>query len=158
MDADAWKILIGAIAVTTSGLGGQWLAGRNSRLTADAIHKQELNRWSLDLKYKTYLVLVEQFESSFAYLARASRGDASALSDASGSVMGVKATEVRLVGSLAVRRMANEVDASFREWYQFLREQANLPSEKVDALRESNQLKFQSLVNQVRKEIGAIDN
>lgn len=157
MDQEALKLVIGAIAVIASGLGGQWLAGRNNRLHADAAHEREKEQWSRDLKYQTYLDLIEQFETSHMYLSRASRGDSSAIEPAKKSVNGIKATALRLVGSKAVRELANELDLSVRQWLAVMNTRADLPSEESHALREANLEKFQRLVSQVRVELGSID-
>ena len=46
------------------GLGGQYLAGR-TQFICRLLHDHESKRWARDLKYTTYLDLVEQFETSF---------------------------------------------------------------------------------------------
>lgn len=92
------KILIGAVAVISSGLVGQWLAGRNGRLSAVATHERDKQTWATDLKYQTYLSLIEQFEVSFGRLTRATSGEAKALSQAWTSINGLKATPLRIVG------------------------------------------------------------
>jgi hypothetical protein len=153
MDADAWKILIGAIAVVTSGLGGQWLAGRNNRLNAEANHERELAKWATDLKYETYLNIVQQFETLFRLLTRASRGEEKDLPKAFAVMNNLKATSLRLVGSKEVRDMANDLDATVREWYENIRLN-KLEADEVEAVRSRNLAKFQALVDQVRIELG----
>ncbi|MET3351377.1 UNVERIFIED_ORG: hypothetical protein ABID57_003084 [Arthrobacter sp. UYEF1] len=153
MDAEAWKILIGAVAVVASGLGGQWLAGRNNRINAETTHERELNKWATDLKYETYLNLIQQFESIFRLLTRASRGEEKDLPRALAIMNNLKATSLRIVGSKEVRDMANDLDMIVRQWYDDIRLN-KLEGEEVEAARSKNLAKFQSLVDRVRVELG----
>jgi hypothetical protein len=153
MDSEAWKILIGAVAVVASGLGGQWLAGRNNRINAEANHERESNKWATDLKYETYLHLVQQFESIFRLLTGASRGEEKDLPKALAIMNNLKATSLRLVGSREVRDMANDLDTTVRKWYEDIRLKQIEPDE-VETVRSQNLAKFQALVDRVRIELG----
>lgn len=153
MDAEAWKILIGAVAVVASGLGGQWLAGRNTRVHAEATHERDKQKWATDLRYQTYLSLIEQFETSFRRLTRASRGDPKELPQAWNSINGLKVTALRIVGSPEVRNMANEVDASFRNWHSDLAA-GRITQKSAEPRRDENLRLFQSLIDQIRQELG----
>lgn len=152
MDADTLKILIGASAVIISGLGGQWFAGRNSRLSAQATHERDRQKWAIELKYKTYVLLIEQVEDSFALLSRARNGDPETLGEALASINGWKAPEIRLVGSDEVRAMFNELGADFRKWYRALLA-GELTAEEISELRSENLKKFQDLVTKLRTEV-----
>ncbi|MGN8131519.1 hypothetical protein [Paenarthrobacter sp. 22069] len=153
MDAEAWKILIGAVAVIASGLGGQWLAGHNTRLHAEANHERDKQKWATDLRYQTYLSLIEQFETSFRRLTRASKGDPKELPQAWNSINGLKATALRIVGSPEVRNLANEVDASFRNWHSDLAA-GRITQESAEPRRDENLRLFQSLIDRIRLELG----
>ncbi|UVJ37993.1 hypothetical protein [Arthrobacter sp. CJ23] len=155
MDPDTLKILIGAIAVITSGLGGQWLAGRNSRLSAEATHQRDKAKWANELRYKTYLNLIEQVEVSFALLSKAGRGDVEALGEAILSINSWKAPDLRLVGSKEVRSLANDLGAELRKWHWTLLS-SELSAEEAEALRTENLDKFQGLVQRIRIEIAAV--
>ncbi|MFC8038632.1 hypothetical protein ACFUOZ_04695 [Paenarthrobacter sp. NPDC057355] len=152
MDADTLKILIGAIAVITSGLGGQWLAGRNSRLSAQAAHERDKEKWANELRYKTYLNLVEQVEVSFVLLSKAGRGDIEAIGEAIVSINSWKAPDLRLVGSKEVRNLANELSTELRTWHRALHK-GEVSTEEAEALRDKNLVKFQGLVDRIRLEI-----
>lgn len=153
MDSEAWKILIGAVAVVASGLGGQWLAGRNNRINAEANHERELNKWATNLKYETYLNIIQQFETIFRLLTRASRGEEKDLPRAHAIMNNLKATSLRIVGSKEVRDMANDLDTTVRQWYEDIRLK-KLEGEEIETVRTKNLAKFQALVDQVRIELG----
>lgn len=153
MDADTWKILIGALAVVVSGLGGQYLAGRNARLTADATHDHESKRWARDLKYTTYFDLVEQFETSFRLMRTFQRtGSEEAKAAAQQSLNSLRVPALRLVAPSSIRNEANELDAAFRKWFLDMPKPLSLTEQ--EALGDTHLEHFRSFVASIRRDLG----
>jgi hypothetical protein len=153
MDADAWKILIGAIAVVVSGLGGQFLAGRNARITADATHANESSRWARDLKYTTYLDLVAQFEAAYRMIRRWQRtGEVRDSLEAWNSLNGITVPAIRLVAPQSVRDEANALDVSFRNWCRAVKQ--DMAKEEKDALGDRALADFKGFVGSIRDDLG----